>query len=547
MPSLSFGNGIIRGMENERYRDIYDGYRWNVPGRFNIGVDICDRVAAHSPGAPALIWEGAGGDWTTLTFGWLREQSNRLANGLVAHGLRRGDRVAVLLGQCPETAVAHIGILKAGLISVPLFTAFGESALAYRIEDSGARAIVTDSAQLPKVLGLRNPNLELILCVGGKKSDAVSYADFLDRASPAFSPVDTAADDPALIIYTSGTTGAPKGALHAHRMLIGHDPGIEFVHFGMKSGGAERFWSPQDWAWVAGLVNILFCALRRGIPVIAADRRFDPEWAWHLLERRRPTRVFIPPTAVHQMCRLNPSGRRETHLQSIGTGGETLSPEILGWADDVFGVPLNEAFGQTECNMIVGNSAAVMPVKRGSMGRAMPGHTVSVVDSDGQPAPGTGIVAVRRGDPVMFLEYWKEPQATAEKFAGEWLLTGDLARQDGDGYLFYVGRADDVINTAGYRVGPTEIEEALMSHQNVAAAGVIGVPDSERGQAIKAFIELSVDAMPSEALAEELRAHVKARLARHLYPRAIEFIAEMPRTVTGKVRRRDLRERRGGR
>jgi acetyl-CoA synthetase len=247
------------------------------------------------------------------------------------------------------------------------------------------------------------------------------------------------------------------------------------------------------------------------------------------------------------MRRLNPSGRRETHLQSIGTGGETLSPEILGWADDVFGVPLNEAFGQTECNMIVGNSAAVMPVKRGSMGRAMPGHTVSVVDSDGQPAPGTGIVAVRRGDPVMFLEYWKEPQATAEKFAGEWLLTGDLARQDGDGYLFYVGRADDVINTAGYRVGPTEIEEALMSHQNVAAAGVIGVPDSERGQAIKAFIELSVDAMPSEALAEELRAHVKARLARHLYPRAIEFIAEMPRTVTGKVRRRDLRERRGGR
>ena len=534
-------------MSEDRYQEICAAHRWRVPARYNIGTDICDRVAAETPDATAMIWEDLDGTDHTVTFGWLRDQSNRLANGLRAQGLQRGDRVAVLLGQRPETAVAHIAILKAGLVSVPLFTAFAEPALAQRIGDSGARALITDAEQLPKAVALLDRGLELnpVLCVGGAENNVLDYGKFLATGSPDFAPVDTAAEDDALIIYTSGTTGAPKGARHAHRMLIGHDPGIQFVHHGMVEGSPDRHWSPQDWAWVAGLVNILFASLRHRVPVIATARRFDPEWAWRLLAHHRPTRAFVPPTALRQMRHLHPTGRRDVALISAGTGGETVSPDLMAWGDDVMGAHLNEAFGQTECNMIVGNSAAVMPVRLGSMGRAMPGHDVAIVDEHGTVQAETGIVAVRRGDPVMFKEYWNDPDATRAKFAGDWMLTGDIARRDADGYLYYVGRNDDVINTAGYRVGPSEIEDALLTHPDVVAAGVIGVPDAERGEAIHAVIELRDGVDGGDTLAQALQNHVRTRLARHLYPRGVSFVDAMPRTVTGKTRRDVLRARVG--
>ncbi|MDA0369439.1 MAG: AMP-binding protein [Proteobacteria bacterium] len=532
-------------MTHDRYHEIRAAHQWQIPSRYNIGVDICDRIAATHPDATAMVWEDIAGTDHTITYGWLRERSNRLANGLRAQGLQRGDRVAVLLGQRPETAVAHIAILKAGLVSVPLFTAFAEDALAHRIANAGARALITDAEQLPKAVGLLKRGLDLrpVLCIGGAENGILAFDAFLDSGAPDFQPVDTSAEDDALIIYTSGTTGPPKGARHAHRMLIGHDPGIRFVHHGLNEGSPDRHWSPQDWAWVAGLVNILFASLRHRVPVIATARRFDPEWAWRLLEHHQPTRAFIPPTALHQMRRLHPAGARNVALRSVGTGGESVSPGLIAWGQEVLGADLNEAYGQTECNMIVGNSASVMPVRLGSMGRAMPGHDVALVDETGQPAGDTGIVAVRRGDPVMFLEYWNDPEATRAKFAGDWLLTGDIARRDADGYLYYVGRNDDVINTAGYRVGPGEIEDALISHAAVAAAGVIGVADPERGQIIQAFVELRPGTSASDALSTDLQNHVRGRLARHLYPRTISFIAEMPRTVTGKVRREALRTR----
>lgn len=530
-------------MTQDRYHDVYAAHRWQVPTRYNIGTDICDRIAARHPDATAMVWEDAGGNDHTITYAWLRERSNRLANGLVALGLKRGDRVAVLLGQRPETAVSHIAILKAGLVAVPLFTAFAEGALAQRIAHAGARVLITDAEQLPKAVGLLARGLELraILCVGAAERGIDSFDSFVDAGGSEFEAVDTLAEDDALIIYTSGTTGPPKGARHAHRMLIGHDPGLQFVHYGMHVGSSDRHWSPQDWAWVAGLVNILFASLRHRIPIIAASRRFDPEWAWRLLEHHRPTRAFIPPTALLQMRQVHPHGARNVPLVSVGTGGEAVSPGLIAWGREVLGADLNEAFGQTECNMIVGNSAQVMPVRLGSMGRAMPGHDVSLVDKTGQEVEDTGIVAVRRGDPVMFLEYWNDPDATHAKFAGDWLLTGDIARRDEDGYFYYVGRNDDVINTAGYRVGPSEIEDALLAHPAVAGAGVIGVPDAGRGQAIKAFIELRPGMEASDSLSQALQDHVRTRLARHLYPRAIAFIDEIPRTVTGKVRREALR------
>lgn len=532
-------------MTQDRYHDVYAAHRWQVPTRYNIGFDICDRIAASHAHATAMVWEDFEGHDHTITYGWLRERSNRLANGLVALGLQRGDRVAVLLGQRPETAVAHVAILKAGFVTVPLFTAFAEAALAQRIAHAGVRVLITDAEQLPEAVGLLERGLDLraILCVGAEESGIESFDTFVDAGAPDFHAVDTDAEDDALVIYTSGTTGPPKGARHAHRMLIGHDPGLRFVHYGLREGSNDRHWSPQDWAWVAGLVNILFASLRHRIPIIAAARRFDPEWAWRLLEHHRPTRAFIPPTALLQMRQINPDRARDLPLLSVGTGGEAVSPGLIAWGREVLGADLNEAFGQTECNMIVGNSAQVMPVRLGSMGRAMPGHDVSLVDESGQEVSDTGIVAVRRGDPVMFLEYWNDPEATRAKFAGEWLLTGDIARRDADGYFYYVGRNDDVINTAGYRVGPSEIEDALLAHPAVAGAGVVGITDAERGQAIKAFIELRPGEVESEALARALQDHVRTRLARHLYPRAIAFIDEIPRTVTGKVRREALRSR----
>lgn len=534
-------------MGEDQYQEIYEAHRWRTPARYNIGTDICDRIAFETPDATAIIWEDLAGTDHTVTFGWLRDQSNRLANGLLAQGLQRGDRVAVLLGQRPETAVAHIAILKAGMISVPLFTAFAEPALAQRIGDSGARALITDSDQLPKAVALLERGLDLspVLCVGGADKNILGYAQFLAAGSANFTAVDTNAEDDALIIYTSGTTGAPKGARHAHRMLIGHDPGIQFVHHGMHEGSPDRHWSPQDWAWVAGLVNILFASLRHRVPLIATSRRFDPEWAWRLLEHHRPTRAFIPPTALRQMRHLRATGRQDVALISAGTGGETVSPDLIAWGDDVLGAHLNEAYGQTECNMIVGNSAGVMPVRLGSMGRAMPGHDVAVVDEHGTVQAETGIVAVRRGDPVMFKEYWKDPDATRAKFAGDWMLTGDIARRDADGYLYYVGRNDDVINTAGYRVGPSEIEDAVLTHPDVVAVGVIGVPDPERGEAIHAVVELREGVDGSDAVALVLQDHVRTQLARHLFPRKVSFVDEMPRTVTGKTRRDVLRARVG--
>jgi acetyl-CoA synthetase len=296
---------------------------------------------------------------------------------------------------------------------------------------------------------------------------------------------------------------------------------------------------------VAGLVNILFASLRHRVPLIATSRRFDPEWAWRLLEHHRPTRAFIPPTALRQMRHLRPTGQQNVALISAGTGGETVSPDLIAWGDDVLGAHLNEAYGQTECNMIVGNSAGVMPVRLGSMGRAMPGHDVAIVDEHGTVQDESGIVAVRRGDPVMFKEYWNDPDATRAKFAGDWMLTGDIARRDANGYLYYVGRNDDVINTAGYRVGPSEIEDALLTYPDVAAVGVIGVPDPERGEAIHAVVELREGVDGGDAVAQVLQDHVRTRLAQHLYPRRISFVDEMPRTVTGKTRRDVLRARVG--
>jgi acetyl-CoA synthetase len=528
------------------YRTLYNQFQWQIPASYNIGVDICDKWA-DDPHRPALIYDDAG-QTQTYTFRDLKARSNRLANGLRALGIGVGDRVGILLPQRPETAISHISIYKLGAVAIPLFTLFGTDALAYRLGNSQARAVITDSANLPKVLAIRDnlPHLETIIVSEGDLPDGVTgFADLLARGTSTFTPVATRADDPALIIYTSGTTGPPKGALHAHRVLLGHLPGVEFPHNFFPQEG-DRFWTPADWAWIGGLIDVLFPSWHHGIPVVAhRARKFDPEEAFHLLAKHGIRNAFMPPTALKLMRQVpDPGARHPFSMRSIGSGGETLGEELLDWGRRVLGLTINEFYGQTECNVVVGSCSAVMPNRPGSMGRPIPGHDVAVVDEGGQPVPvgSVGEIAIRRPDPVMFLEYWQNPDATKAKFVGDWSLTGDLARMDDDGYLWFVGRKDDLITSSGYRIGPAEIEECIMKHPAVGMVAVIGRPDPVRTEIIKAFIVLREDHPPSKEMAREIQQFVKQRLAAHEYPREIEFLASLPMTATGKIMRRELKQ-----
>ena len=528
------------------YDDVCESFRWEIPEHYNIGVDICDRWA-DQPDRLALIYENESGRVERYTFAELRRLSNRLANGLKASGIEQGDRFGILLPQCPETAISHIALYKIGAIAIPLFTLFGTDALEYRLSNSEARGIVTDAANLPKIMEIRQnlPLLKVVIVTRGEKPDPVlDFGQLIDKGSDDFKAIKTRADAPALIIYTSGTTGPPKGALHAHRVLLGHLPGVEFPHNFFPLAN-DFFWTPADWAWIGGLIDVLFPSWHHGVPVLAhRAKKFDPEEAFHLIAKYNIRNAFMPPTALKLMRQVkDPRKRHQFAMRSIGSGGETLGEELLDWGREVFDLTINEFYGQTEANLIVGNCAVIMKCLPGSMGRAVPGHRLAVLDGEGRPVPpGTvGEVAVKRPDPVMFLEYWKNPAATAAKYIGDWCLTGDLAKQDEAGYFWFVGRKDDVITSAGYRIGPAEIEDCLMKHPAVAMVAVVGSPDEVRTEIVKAFIVLKADATAGDDIAAEIKEFVKIRLAAHEYPREIEFVEELPMTATGKIMRKDLK------
>ncbi len=534
----------------DSYEELCRRMRWRIPETYNMGIDVCDKHAAVRPDACALIVADDEGRFRRYTFDDLRRLSNRLANVLTGLGLVRGDRVGVLLSQSVEAAIAHIAAWKAGLISIPLFTLFGEDALAFRLDDSGTRALVTDTDGLEKAEAVRArcPDLDCLM-VTGLGRDGQGLLDLwpaLDRAAETFGPVATSADDPAVIIYTSGTTGNPKGALHAHRVLLGHLPAVEFFNEFFPQPG-DLMWTPADWAWIGGLMNVLMSSWHHGVPVLAhRARKFDPERALHLMAEAGVRNVFLPPTAL-RMIRQVPAPRASfgLALRTLTCAGEPMGAELLEWCRSSLGVTPNEYYGQTECNLVVANCARIMAVRPGSMGRPVPGHVVDIIDEDGVSAsPGTvGAIAVRAPDPVMMLGYWRNPEATAAKFNGSWLVTGDLGHKDADGYLWFLGRDDDVITSAGYRIGPGEIEDCLARHPAVALAAAVGVPDPLRTEAVKAYIVLAEGHQPTAALEEEIRAFVKIRLSPHEYPRHIEFVTSLPLTATGKIRRTVLRER----
>jgi acetyl-CoA synthetase len=530
------------------YEEIHQSFEWSIPDYYNIGVDICDK---HADGKEriALIHEKEDGRVDRYTFQSLKRLSNRFANTLTAHGMQPADRLGVLLPQGPETAIAHIAAYKVGGVVVPLFTLFGIDALTYRLADSKARFIITDDENLEKVLQIRShlPALEKIFVAGGAKEDAVvDFWGAVSKGSDEFKPALTRPDDPALIIYTSGTTGPPKGALHAHRTLLGHLPGVELPHNFFPQKG-DLFWTPADWAWIGGLIDVLLPSWHHGIPVVAyRARKFDPEFAFHLMAKHRIRNIFMPPTALKLMRQVkNPGKRHDFRLRSVGSGGETLGEELLDWGRAVLDIEINEFYGQTEVNLVVGNCAALMDIRPGSMGRAIPGHGVEIVDDDGHilAQGAVGNIAIRRPDPVMFLEYWKKPEATQDKFVDDWCLTGDMGRKDKDGYIWFVGREDDLITSAGYRIGPGEIEDCLLKHHAVAMAAVIGRPDEVRTEVVKAFIVLKPDIGVDADLEQDIKAFVRRRLAAHEYPREIEFVDSLPMTATGKIVRKDLRKR----
>jgi acetyl-CoA synthetase len=527
------------------YQALYRGFRWDIPERFNIASAVCDRFA-DGTGRLALIQ--AGPCSAQYSFDDLKRDSNRLANLLTAKGLRPGDRLAILLGQRVETLLAHLAAWKIGAITVPLFSLFGPDALSFRLADSGAAMLITDAGGVEKIAGIRDqlPNLTHIFATE-PAADAVTLRPELERASDRFEVQPTPAGAPAIIIYTSGTTGPPKGALHAHRVLLGHLPGVQWPHDFFPRPG-DRFWTPADWAWIGGLFDVLMPSLYFGVPVVASRaRKFEPDAAIDLMIRHEVKNVFMPPTAL-RLLRQAETEAGGLALRSLASGGEKLGDDVIDWGRSTFDLTINEFYGQTEANLLVGNNTAVMPAKSGSMGRPIPGHEIAIIDEAGGICePGvSGDIAVRRTDrpdPVMFLGYWNNELATADKFRGDWMLTGDLGVVDEEGYITYQGRADDIINSAGYRIGPAEIEDCLTAHPAVALAAVVGVPDPLRGEIVKACLVLRPGCEPGDDLAEEIKGFVKTRLAAHEYPRQIEFLDTLPLTATGKVMRRALRRR----
>ena len=553
---------------------LHGGFRWQVPARFNIAQVCCTRWARGANAQhPAIVWEHEDGRHGRLSYAQLQRQADRLSHALRARGVQRGDRVAVVMPQRPETAIAHIALYQLGAVAMPLSMLFGPEALAYRLQDSAAVLAIVDETAIAHMRAARVECLALrqVLAVGGAAGQG--DADWVDALAAApgrrFEPEDTAADDPAVLIYTSGTTGPPKGALVPHRALIGNLTGFVCSQNWFGSGPPERsdevFWSPADWAWTGGLMDALLPTLYFGRPIVAYQGRFSPERAFELMQRHGVTHSFLFPTALKAMMKAMPAPRQRYRLKlrAVMSAGEAVGDAVFHWCQEALGLTVNEMFGQTEINYIVGNCGRWVdehgrpqpgwPARPGSMGRAYPGHRIAVIDDAGREcARGTpGDVAVHRldvhghPDPVFFLGYWRNEAATAAKFTGSpassWCRTGDTAVMDDDGYLWYQGRSDDVFKAAGYRIGPSEIENCLVKHSAVANAAVVPKPDAERGAVVKAYVVLSPGHVGDDALVAALQAHVRGRLAPYEYPKEIEFIDALPMTTTGKVQRRVLR------
>jgi len=530
----------------DRYDDLYRDFAWDIPDDFNMGRAVSDDWAKIEPDRICLEHFDPGGQHPSMTYGELSARSASLANGLVSLGIRRGDRVALLLPQSFATVISHVAIYKMGAIALPLALLFGVEALEYRLKTAGASAVITNAFGMARISEIRDrlPDLKTVISIDG--GEALAFDELVASHPPVFEVVDTGPDDPALMIFTSGTTGAPKGALHGHRVLAGHIPGMQFAHEGFPQAG-DKVWTPSDWAWAGGLLNALLPSLLLGVPVVSSPaQKFDAGTAYRIMAEMQVRNAFIPPTALRLLKAAgDPYLTHKLNLRTIGSAGESLGRETYVWASDTLGITVNEFYGQTECNFVISSSRAAGVSKAGAIGRPSPGHRVAVVDDRGNELPvgQTGQIGVKAPDPVMFLGYWNDPEATERKFANGWLLTGDLAHQDAEGFITFEGRDDDVITSSGYRIGPAEIEDCLSGHPAVQLAAAVGKPDPVRTEIVKAYVVLVPGVSAGAELAAEIRDWVKMRLSMHEYPREVEFVESLPLTTTGKVIRRLLREK----
>jgi len=496
------------------YRPARQGFAWDLPARLNMA-----RQALQGPADQVAIVDLTGDAARDVTRGELHRITDDLARYLLTR-VAPGDRVGVLLSQSVWCAAAHLAIWKIGAISVPLFKLFKQDALRSRIADSGVGLVLTDADGAGLLGDLAEPVLAETAGIGGAP---VPFAD-------------TGPDDPAVLIYTSGTTGTPKGALHGHRVLTGHLPGVSISHDFLGQPD-DCLWTPADWAWIGGLFDVLMPGLALGVPVVASRMdKFTAQGCADIIARGQVRNVFFPPTALRM---LKAADQGIPGLRSVASGGEPLGAEMLAWGRRAFGLDINEFYGQTECNMVVSSCGADFAAQPGAIGKPVPGHDVAVIDADGQPTTGEGDVAIRRGSASMMLKYWNNPQETAQKFRGEWLVTGDRGIWEGD-FLRFVGREDDVITSAGYRIGPAEIEDCLLTHPDVATVGVVGKPDPLRTEIVKAYVVAKPGSAPTE---KALQDYVKERLSSYSYPREITFLDALPMTVTGKVIRKELKRR----
>jgi len=536
------------------YDRLYNTFNLNIPLKFNIASATIDKFA--NTNRVALKNIKFNGELENLSFRFIQKKSNQLANALDNLNLNRNDRVGIILGQCPETLISHISCFKSGKISIPLFNLFGVDALKFRLNDSSASVVICDKYGLEKLKKIKDslPSLKYIICTDqyDDSKDILFFDSLLRKSKDEYKNLNTNSDDPALIIYTSGTTGDPKGALLPHRTLLGHLPGVEMPHEFLSSDLSynDCFWTPADWAWIGGLFDVLLPSLYFGIPVLShRSKKFDPEFTFDLMEKFEVKNTFLPPTSLKMMKSFNLyKSRDKLNLRTVGSGGEALGEELLNWGKEILNVGINEFYGQTECNLTVSNNGLIMKQKLGSIGRPVPGHKVKLMKDDGtfiSKSDDEGEIVIQSNSPSIFSGYWNNDKETQKKIIDGWLHTGDYATVDDEGYFYFKGRKDDLINSSGYRIGPSEIESTILSLQEVEMVAVVGVPDELRGEIIKAVVVPRDKALlknKNENLKYKIKEHVKQNLAAHEYPRLIEFVEELPLTTTGKIKRNLIRK-----
>jgi acyl-coenzyme A synthetase/AMP-(fatty) acid ligase len=535
------------------YEQTRRTFRLEVPERFNYGRDVLDARAAASPGALALLAAGPDGAVTDrYSYADLARASNRAANALAAHGVGKGDRVFVMLPRVPAWHVALLGCIKLGAVPMPGTPLLTSRDIAYRVEAAEAVAAITDAEGAAKIDAVRDAcaGLKTTICAGGGRPDGrwLDWEELVERGSDAAPDAEpTRSSDPMVLYFTSGTTGYPKMVLHTQASYgIGHEI---TARFWMDLRPGDLHWTLSDTGWAKAAWGLLFGQLRLGAAVFLWDQRGKPDFdrTLSMIAEHRVSTFCGPPTVFRAVVLGDLRRFDWTSLRHVVSAGEPLNPEVMRAWRDATGLQIHDGYGQTETVNLVANYRC-LAVREGSMGKPTPGFDVRVVDDAGNAlGPGeTGHIGVRVAPerPVgLFREYWRDPQATANSVIGEFYDTGDLAWTDDDGYLWFVGRADDVITSSAYRIGPFEVESALVEHRAVAEAAVVGKPHPLRGEIVKAFVALKPGYEPSDELARELQDHVKRLTAPYKYPREIEFLPELPKTVSGKIRRVELRER----